>query len=533
MFNKWAKYIFLFFLFTIIIMASVGCRRGLDTEKSLTYNLGADPKIIDPALSMGEKGANVIAANFEGLMKLDKNSKAIPGIALSCTKDSDVKYTFKLRDAKWSDGKPVTAYDFEYAWKRVLNPDTQSKCAYELYCIKNAEGYNNKTCDASSVGVLAIDEKTLEVVLECPTAYFLEALSSPIYMPVREDIINEHNGNWAKNSLTYIGNGPFKMVLWRANDSIEFVKNENYYDKDNVRLNKLVFKMVEDPEIYFAKWEEGDLDIIESPPASEIPKLKGENSLAKSPYLGVYFYTFNNNKKPLDDKRVRKALNYAIDRTAIINSVLKNESSPAIAFIPTGIPDANINADFRESGGSFFKPEGQLDEARKLLSEAGYPNGEGFPAVTLIYNNSGIHKDIAQAIQLMWQRNLNINISLKAVDLAGLQNIKDKGDYDIIRQGWIGDYIDPMTFFDYIKSGELKYNNNLLNELIDDAKVELDPIKRMAILHSAEKALMDDMLVMPIFSYTNTMVIKPEVKEVFKSPLGVVYFNNAYIADNK
>jgi len=524
-----------FLIIALCIAMNVGCQEkaGNAMKQSISYNLGAEPETIDPALNLTVDGANVILANFEGLMRLDKNNKAIPGIAESYTKDSDTKYTFKLRDAKWSDGKPVTAMDFEYAWKRVLAPETGAEYAYQLYYIKNGEAYNTKKVTADAVGVKVIDEKTLEVTLESPTAYFLELLASPTYMPVRQDIVEANPEKWTTTPSTYIGNGPFKMTAWRPKDAMEFVKNDNYYDADRIKLNKLIFRMVEEPNTYLTAWETGEIDIVENPPPTEVARLKSENKLIISPYLGTYFYTLNTNKKPLDDKRVRKALTYAIDRQSLIQNVIKNESFPATAFVPNGIPDADITRDFRDIGGAYFKPEGQVAEAQKLLAEAGYPNGEGFPALTLLYNKTSYHAPLAQAVQDMWKKNLNITVNLQVQEWKILQNNRTSGNYEIARHGWIADYMDPMTFMDLFRTdggnNDPKYSNKAYDDLIDGAKRENDPQKRMQMLHDAENILMEDMPIIPIFFYTNPVLVKPYIKGVTKSPLGFTYFDEAYI----
>lgn len=517
----------------IIWVMFAGCRRTGIAGQSLSYNICTQPETIDPALSISVEEANIILANFQGLMRLDKDNKAVPGIAESYKKDSDVKYTFKLREAKWSDGKSVTAGDFEYAWKRVLNPETGAKYAYQLYYIKNGEAYNKKITSADNVGIRVIDNKTLEVTLESPTEYFLELLALPIYMPVREDVILENPGKWAESPTTYIGNGPFRMTSWRAGDAIEFVRNEKYYDVSRVKLNKVIFRMIKKSDEYLAAWERGEIDIIESPPSSEISRLKNENKLTIIPYVGTYFYVFNNNVKPLNDSRVRKALTYAIDRNVIIQNVLKNEALPAAALVPKGIPDADITRDFRDVGGAYFRGEGQVAEAQRLLYEAGYPGGSGFPVITLNYDNTGYHRELAQTIQEMWMTNLGITANLQAQDWEVLKRTRTSGSFEIARQGWIADFMDPMAFLDMFVTdrgnNEARYSNKTYDELIASAKRETDQQKRIQYLHDAENVIMGDMPVLPVFFYTNLLLIKPHVKGIVKSPLGFMYFDQAYI----
>lgn len=525
--------LFLVIVINLLINSSCQKRVGIAPLQSLTYNLGTEPGTIDPALCTADNEANVIIACFEGLMRLDGNNKAMPGVAESYIKMSDTKYIFKLRDTKWSDGKTVTANDFEYAWKRVLAPETGAQYAYQMYCLKNGEEYNTKKSTADTVGVKAVDEKTLEVTLNAANPYFLELLGSPVYMPVREDIVKANPEKWAVTPTIYIGNGPFKVTSWRPKEAIELIRNVNYYDEARIKLNKLIFTMVEDPDSYLSAWEEGEVDIIESPPFSELQRLKSENKVIVSPELATYFYLLNNKKKPLDDKRVRKALTYAIDRKSIIRDIIKNQAIPATAFVSKGIPDSDITRDFRDVGGEYFKSEGQVAEAQKLLSEAGYPKGKGFPTLTIAYNNSPSHAVIAQAVQDMWRKNLGVNVILQGQEWEIFNNLKKNGDFEIARHGWTGDYVDPMTFLDLFRTGggnnNPKYSSTVYDNLLDSAKREVNAQKRMRLLHDAESVLMDDMPIIPIFFYTSPVLVKPYVKGISKSPLGFIYFDQAYV----
>ncbi|KPU45942.1 oligopeptide-binding protein OppA precursor [Oxobacter pfennigii] len=530
------KKIFKIMAFSLILCTSLSATGCLNTnyfgKQTLSYNLGAKPVSLDPALCSETSDSNIILANFEGLMKLDSNNKAVPGIASSYSQQSDTKYIFNLRNAFWSDGKSVTARDFEYAWKRALSFETAASYAYQLFCIKNGENYNKRKTLSTDVGVRAIDDNTLEVVLEYPTPYFLEMLAQPIFMPVREDIIKQYSDEWTESPQKYIGNGPFKMIS--LGDKIEFTRNEYYYDAENVKLNILTFNIEENSNISLQDWEAGTVDIVENPPVSEISRLKSENKLMVEPYLGTYFYAFNTNKEPLNDKRVRKALSFAINRNEIIEFTAMNEVLPAAAYVPRGIPDVN-DEDFRDVGGKYLNPDGQISNAKKLLSDAGYPDGKGFPALTLIYNNTNNHAQIAQAIKDMLKTNLNVDVSLKALGWEEFADNRKRGNYEISRYGWIADYVDSLSFLElFVSEGENNetfYSNKEYDALIMKARKEADLEKRMEYLHNAENMLMDDMPILPVFFYTNTMLINSKVKGIIKSPLGHMYFDRAYIGD--
>jgi len=522
----------------LMLVQSPGCMMASKTANELvSFNLGHEPEIIDPALCTTIEEGDVILSCFEGLMMLDKDNRAIPGVAESFTRDSDVKYTFKLRSSKWCDGKPVTARDFEYGWKRALSPEIGGESAYQLYCIKNGEAYNKKMTEAESVGINVIDENTLEVTLESPVPYFLEMLALPVYMPVREDVIKSNPDKWYSIPSTFIGNGPFKLTSWRAKEAMELVKNTNYYDSKRVRLNRIIFSMIEDPNTDLAAWESGDIDCVEMPPFSELPRLKSQSCLRVSPYLGIYYYSFNNSNKPFNDKMVRKALTYAIDRMDIVQNITKDESFPANALVPYGILDADISRDFRDIGGDFIKSESMIEEAKSLLAKAGYPEGKDFPKVTLFYNDTYFHSNVAMAIQKMWKNNLNIDINLQSEGWKSLQRLKVDGNYQIARSGWIADCIDPVSFLDIFVTGggnnESRYSNKLYDDLMGSVKMETDPQKRFKYLHDAESILMEDMPVLPIFYYSNCMLIKDNIKGINESPLGFTYFDRGYVDGNR
>lgn len=510
-------------------------------EQKIVYNLGADPKTIDPQLNSAVDGSTIIHNAFEGLMREDEKSQIVPGTAESYeVSDDGTVYTFHLREnAKWSDGKPVVAGDFVYAWKRALNPEVAAEYAYQLFYIKNGEAYYNGEGKAEDVGVKAIDDKTLEVTLEAPVPYFLSLASFPTYFPVRQDVVEGNEEKWTLNPDTYISNGPFKMSDWKSKESITFVKNENYWDAENVKLETLEVKLIDDEITYLNAFKSGEIDIIESPPQAEIPTLLDEGTAKIYPYLGTYFYVINlsDEAKKVDPKaaealsnpKFRKALALAIDKQLIVDKVAQGGQAAAASYVPAGILD---------SAGNEFKKEylpatGDIEQAKKLLSEAGYPNGEGAPTITLTFNTGQGHQMIAQAVQDMWKTNLGINVELKNEEWAVFQDTRNNFQYSIARHGWIADYNDPMTFLDMWTTGNGQNNSGYANaeydKLISQAKVELDDAKRTELLRKAEDMLMEDLPILPIYYYTNVLCIDQNVKGTYKSPLGQMEFRDAYV----
>ena len=512
------------------------------SNQQLVFNLGEDPETMDPTLNNSSGAGTMILNAFEGLMVLDENDQPVEGTAESMEVSEDgLVYTFKIReDAKWSDGEAVTADNFKYSWLRALNKETAAEYAYQLFYIKNAEKFYNGEATAEEVGINVIDEKTLEVTLETPTAYFPQLLAFTTYVPLREDIVSANPEGWATNPETYVSNGPFKLVQWDMKDQLVFEKNENYWDKDSVKLESLTFKLVTDDTTAYSELKAGNFDMVNSVPTNEIEPGIEEGLVHVNPKLGNYYFAINVGKQDtlsedvkevLNNKLVRQALNLAIDRQEIIDNVGKAEQIPAYSFVPQCITDENGN-DFASK--EYYDPsdmEGNIAKAKELLKEAGYENGNGIPTIELMYNSEGAHKDICQIIQQNWEE-IGVNVELTNQEWAVFLNTRQQGDYQIARHGWIGDYIDPMTFLDLWVTGggnnDCGFSNARYDELIAAAKVETDSAKRLEMLREAEDILMDEMPILPIYYYTTVTAANENVKGVRISTLGKISFKYAY-----
>ncbi|MDU4325521.1 MAG: peptide ABC transporter substrate-binding protein [Clostridium celatum] len=519
-----------------------GSGSAATSGQDLMFNLGEDPETIDPTLNTSSGAGTIIVNAFEGLMLLDESEQPTYGAAENMEVSEDgLVYTFKLRqDGKWSDGEPVTANDFKYSWMRALDKATAAEYSYQLYYIKNAEKFYNGEVSADEVGIKVVDDYTLEVTLESPTSYFPQLLAFPTYAPLREDIVSANPEGWATSPETYICNGPFKLVKWDMKDQLVFERNENYWDASNVKLDSLTFKLVTDETTAYSELKAGNFDMVNSVPTNEIQPGKEEGLVKISPYLGTYFFAINvgkqdtlndDVKKALSNKLVRQALNLAVDRQEIIDNVAKAEQVPAYSFVPKGI--------FNEDGSEFADKEyydpTAMDEniakAKELLKEAGYENGEGLPTFELMYNSEGAHKDICQIIQQNWAE-IGVNVELTNQEWAVFLNTRQQGDYQISRHGWIGDYVDPMTFLDMWVTGggnnDCGFSNAEYDKLISDAKVETDAAKRTEMLRKAEDILMNEMPIIPIYYYTNVRAWNDNVKGIQCSTLGKIYFKGAY-----
>ncbi len=520
----------------LTVVGVTGCKKSAETpkvEQVLRYNVGAEPQFFDPRKATGIPEFTMLLNLFDGLMRYNLQGQLVPSIAEKYeVSDDGLTWTFHLRDAKWSNGEPVTAYDFEYSWKSALSPEINSEYAYQLYYLKNGEAYNTgKITDPAQVGVKALDDKTLVATLEAPTPYFSSLLTFTTYLPVNKKL-DTSNPDWAKSADNYISNGPFMLSKWDHNHLIEVVKNPNYWDAKNVKLEKITFYMVEESSTELMMFENGELDFGTNPPLPEIDRLKQEGVLTISPYLGTYYYMFNVTKPPFDNVLVRKALAAAIDRESIVTNVTKAGQLPATAYVPPGIPDAAPGSDFREVGGTFFEPY-EPEKAKQYLAEAGYPDGKGFPTFELLYNTSEAHKIIAEAIQQMWKETLGINCTLVNQEWKVYLDNRTSLNYQVARAGWIGDYTDPMTFIDmWVTNGgnnDTGWSNAQYDALVAKAKSTGDQTVRMQAMHDAEKILMDEMPIAPIYFYTRPELIKPYIKDFYTSALGYTDFKQAYI----
>lgn len=511
----------------------------------LSVCLASEPQSIDPALSTAVDSAIMINHFFEGLAKRvdDGTGKAklVGGQAENWDKkvndDGTVTYTFHLRDGiKWSDGKPVTAKDFEYSWQRLANPATAADYTYMIEMVKGYDAVANKGADPSTLAVKALDDKTLEITLTYDCPYFEEILAFPATYPVRKDVV-EGNDQWTYDIKSYIGNGPYKMSEWSHNAYITGVKNKEYYDYDKLGPDSIKFALLDDDNAILAAYKSNELDFIEGLPTDEIPNYLASGELNIVDYLGTYYACFNTEDPIFSNPLVRKAFTLAVDRNYIVENVTQTGQVPATGFVPSGTSDADPSGpDFRSVGGEYYsvKPEDyekNCEEARKLLAEAGYPDGKGFPTVEYLYNTSDQHKAIAESLQNMWQKVLGVTVTLNNQDWNVFLENRKQGNYQIARNGWIADYNDPITFLDMWYTGggnnDAQYSNKDYDAAIDAARSTAVPAERMKALHEAEDILIKkDNVLCPIYFYTQKYMLNEKVKGMYYSPLGFFYFGN-------
>lgn len=506
--------------------------------KILRTNNKSEPGSLDPGLATGTHDSWILQHIFEGLMKYNEKGEVVPAMAESYdVSDDGITYTFHLKDGvKWSNGDPVTAGDFEFAWKRVLDPELASEYSYQLYYLKGGEEYNTGKGTVDDVGVKALDEKTLEVVLKVPTPYFVGLTAFYTLYPVHKASV-EANPDWAKNpsEVEFVSNGPFKLTEWAHNDYVKVVKNENYYDADKVKLAGIDFDILEDDNTAWQKYEGGEYDFLMSPPSTIVNQLKtsGDEQLKIGDDLGTYYYAFNCKKAPFDNQKVREALSLAIDRKTIVDNITQGGQIPGEGMVPYGLLD-DQGKDFRKEVGNLVHED--VEKAKKLLDEGLKESGmtiEDMNKTILVYNTDEGHKKIAQAIQEMWKKNLGFEIGLENMEFQVLIDRRREGDYFVSRAGWLGDYADPMTMLDIFMTGnpqnDPKYENPEYDALLNTAKNSPDQKLRMDSMKEAEKILMRDLPITPIYFYTRPYVEKPNVKGVFNTILNYPFLTYAEI----
>ena len=536
------------FIFLSILLATCVTLTGCGSSETnvvagnksgtLYWGNGTEPQSLDPQIATGVPEHHVISAVMEGLVLKDRKTlEPRPGVAKTWDISNDGRvYTFYLREnAKWSNGDAHTAHDYVWSWWRALQTALGNQYAYMLFPIKNAKRYyDGETSDFSDVGVKAIDNRTLQVTLTNPTPYFLQLLDHYSLFPVHQATIekfgraDERGTRWSYEG-NLVGNGPYKLEEWKINRHITVTKNPYYWDKANVSINSIVFKPVDNAVTEERMFRAGALHVTSSIPADKIAiyQEKSAPELKITPYLGTYFYRLNINTPQLQDKRVRRALGMAIDRKQLVDNITKGGQIPAYTMTPPGtmgyFPESTLN----------FDPEA----AKRLLAEAGYPNGEGFPPIEILYNTNEGHRKIAVALQEMWKNYLNIDIKLLNQEWKVYLATESAGDYQISRGGWIGDYVDPNNFLDMFLCNGGNNRTGWCNEEYDRLILEVAPSQssheqRLKIFQQAETILLEDMPIIPVYTYTSIKLLHPSVRNFDDNILNQAMYKDLYLDAN-
>lgn len=528
------------FTLLLLIVISTGCKDNKSTgEKNLdiVVSVGPEPRTIDPTMNSTMDAGIYIVHIFEGLTIKDKNMMVVGGAAESWERsDNNMSYTFKIRsNAKWSDGKPVTAHDFVYAWRRMVDPMTAALYASHLDVLKNAVEIGKGLKPVEELGVKAIDDNTLLVEFNSPITYFEDMAIHTAYTPLREDIVENNNDKWTLDAKTYIGNGAFKLTKWEHNSKIIVEKNTNYWDIENIVPNTITFELIEDPNTAMAGIKTDKLYFYNDVPPNERDTLIKENLARAISDTGLYYYSFNVKKTPYDNAKLRRALSLAIDRDYIVNTVLKGGQIPAGAIVPVDIYEGTN--DFRKIAPDYFSIKKEdyqknIEEAKILLAEAGYPEGKGLPVIEF-KTNPGSHVIVAESIQSMWKENIGVNMTIAVEEWSVFMQTRKDGNYELAREGWSGGYNHPIVFLRVLNSADAlnngKYSNAEYDKALDLALRSDNGKERIQSLLKAEKIAMDDMAVIPIYYYTRTVMQNPKLVDVNYDLFGRHRFHQAYI----
>lgn len=488
-------------------------------NKTLILGNGGEPETLDLQLATGQPEHHIYSSLYEGLVAPlpDSPDGNGPGAAVSWEHSPDfTTWTFRLQpNGKWSDGKPVTAHDFVWSYERALSSALGGQYAEMLYPLVNAREFNEGAlADFSKVGVRAIDDLTLQLTLKGPAPYLPSMLKHFSWFPVPRHVIErfgkmtDRDTKWTRAG-NLVGNGPFKLKEWRFTHSITVERNPHYWDAASTKLNEIVFLPIQNSGTEDRAFNDGQIHCTNTVPLDKTPVYRDQRpqEYHEDPLLSVYFYRCNVTKKPFDDKRVRKALALAIDRESLIKNVLRAGQKPALGFTPPGCGEGYTTPMVLK-----FDPA----EARRLLAEAGYPDGKGFPKFDILINTMEAHRTIAEAIMAMWRQHLNLPVTVLNQDWSVyLKSTRDL-DYTVCRAGWVGDYLDPFTFLSIWQKGD--GNNNTgwshphYDELMQKSSLEGDAAKRMALLHEAEEILLDELPILPMYWYVHSYMLHPSVK---------------------
>ena len=498
---------------TIAISAAI---HSANADTILRRGNGSEPKGLDPHTSEGTSEANIKRDIFEGLTARGKDAAVIPGVAEKWDISADGKtYTFHLRDTTWSDGTPFTAHDVVYAWQRDVDPATGGKYSFLLYPVKNAKAIaEGDIKDPGQLGAKATDDHTLVVELEAATPYFLDMLTHVSTYPVPRHIVEKHGKNWTRPE-NIVGNGAFKMTAWQPNAHITLKKSDTYWDKDNVKLDQVIYYPTEDQNTELKRYRAGELDMTYEIPLDQIKWLREnlKDELKTGPLLGAYYYGFNLTRPPFkDNPKLREALTLAIDRDIITNKITGTGETPIYGIVPPGIAGYD---NYRPAYAGLSQQE-RDERAKQLYAEAGYSKDKPLK-VELLYNTSENHKKIAIAITAMWKKTLGVEAQLINQEWKVFLNTRqEKTSTEAFRAGWFGDYNDPNTFLElYLSKAGLNdsgYDSAKFDGLLQQASLEQNPAKRAVLLKEAEQELIDSYAIAPIYSYVSKRLVKPYVK---------------------
>jgi dipeptide transport system substrate-binding protein len=497
-----------------------------DEPKLLILNNGGEPTSLDPPIGNDERSYSILNNVMEGLTRLAKDSP-VPEPAMA--EDWDISndgltYTFYIRqNAYWTNGDPVTAHDFEYAFKRLANPETASPAAHHSYWIAGAEAFNTGEGSEEDMLVTAVDDKTLRVTLEYPVDFFLSIVAMPQLFPVHKETV-ENNPNWANSVDTLVTNGPFKVTEWRHDEEILIEKNENYWDAGKVNLDAVLFLMIEDSNTAYQLYQNDELHFTSSIPSDLIEQLLDSGETIIFPRSGIEFQRFNVTQEPFQNKNIRKAFAMAINAQDIVDYVIKGGQTVMNGYVYNEFAHP-LGGTWRDQVGSLheFNPE----EARRLLElgmqEEGYTE---LPTVTLSYNTSDQHHDVAQVVQQMLKENLGVEIELFNQEWAVFLDAQRNLELQYSRSSFLGGYNDPINYLDNFTTGNpmnrTGWSNEEYDQLVRESYQTIDAVERFELMQKAEEVFMEEAVIVPLYFYNTIFLSKDYVSDIVRHPVGFI-----------
>lgn len=527
--KKWMAMFLTALLVFVLAACTANESAGKDTEKEekekekiLQLNNGTEPTSFDPVIGFDAVSWNALNNLMEGLTRLGKDHEPEAATAEKWDVSEDGKtYTFHIREnAKWSNGDDLTADDFVFAWKRLLNPETGSGAAFLGYFIEGGEAYNSGTGSADDVKVKAVDKKTFEVTLTSPQAYFLSVIANPAFFPVNEKVAAE-TPDWFAEADTFVGNGPFSLESWEHDKEFVMKKNDQYWDAKNVKLDGVHWAIVEDTNTEYQLYQTGELDTSDVP-ADLAESLFEEGKANVEEQAGDYFYRMNVTLEPFQNVNIRKAFAMAVDQKQIVDFVTKNQETAAYGFVSPGFKDPS-GKDFREVSGDLVKTDAAEAKAllEKGMKEEGY---DKLPEVTLTYSTDDTHKKIAEALQQMFKENLGVDVKLANLEANVFATDQKALKFQLSRSSFLADYADPVNFLENFQTGHSMnrtgWTNAEYDQLIKDSKNESDEAKRFELLYKAEKILFEEAPIIPIHFYNQVYLQNEDVSGIVRHPVG-------------
>lgn len=522
------------FMAVALILSACGTSDDSQLRGILKLNLtSGEPTSLDPAKAFNSDSMEVVNALFEGLMRLDEQHQPKPAAAEKVDVSPDgFTYVFTLRpDVRWSNGEQLTAHDFEYAWKRILDPETASPAAFLLYFIENAEEYNTGKASADQVGVRAKDDRTLEVRLARPTPFFLQLTAYTVFFPVYTKGL-EKNPDLYENGDSYVSNGPFRLEEWRHDSAIKVVKNEHYREKERVKLSGIEWLMVTDRVSAYQMFKTGKLHAA-TPPPDLLPSLIQNGEAKVMEGSGLEFFRFNVEEKPFTNKKIRKAFALAVDRETIVDRVVQGDQQPALAFVAPGT--MTRLGDFR-TGREALIADNRVEEARRLLEEGMKEEGwDRLPAVTLLYNADEKNKLVAEALQEMYRKNLGVTIRLQSQESKVFFDSQINRNYQMSRSSFLPDYNDPYNYLESFQTdhpmNRTGWSNERYDGLLEKAADAKNEEERVKLLQEAEELLLEEMPMFPLYYYNQVIVETPKLKNVLRHPVGPPDYKGAELTE--